>query len=501
MKFILNCFLIVFLFSTKLSAQEITGMVQEHGSSKPIAFATVAFLDRGVITNEEGYFKIPNIKGITEISISSIGYKTKTLDLAEMDSIIYLEPSAIELSSVFISNSKLEAEEIIEKALASVKSNYDFGLRKKRFFLRNSYIDKVNDFKLDIEESTVEGIDQNLMNNVIEQIPAYIDSYREYFGDFYGDYDKQKIQLLKVANLENPINEESVDEIVERFEKILKENVKDGRFLKIKSGIVGFKMDAEELNEGFEDNESLRNPKEKTAEELKAADEKKRKYTQQGALNLISNLMGGMFWNEDITLDVFEKSRKYDFTVEGYTEIQNSVAYVVAFEPKRGADFKGKIYVDTEDFGIYRMEYENVKILKSFSLFGISSQDNVYRGRVIFNKNEDGKYLPKFIEREVGDRVKVDRPLSLLVKEDRFIFNKKLQEVDLEFKIDNSSLTKLELVIYEDATLAKTAFDGVTVTEDFEYQTFKKYDPDYWSEYNIIEPNTAIKEFISINDQ
>ena len=147
------------------------------------------------------------------------------------------------------------------------------------------------------------------------------------------------------------------------------------------------------------------------------------------------------------------------------------------------------------------MEYENVKILKSFSLFGISSQDNVYRGRVIFNKNENGKYLPKFIEREVGDRVKVDRPLSLLVKEDRFIFNKKLQEVDLEFKIDNSSLTKLELVIYDDATLAKTAFDGVTVTEDFEFQTFKKYDPDYWNEYNIIEPNTAIKEFISINDQ
>ncbi|CAL67939.1 carboxypeptidase-like regulatory domain-containing protein [Christiangramia forsetii] len=502
MKLILNCFLIVFFLTVKLSAQEISGTVKEYNSNKTIAFATVKYLEnRGVITNEEGYFKIPNIEGVSQISISSIGYETRMLNIEEMDSVIYLKPNTIELSSVFISNSKMEPEAIVEKALASVQANYDFGLRKKRFFMRKSYIDKVNELKLDVEESTVEGIDQKFMDNIIEQIPNYIDSYREYFGDFYGDYETQKVQLLKVANLENPINEGSADEIVERFEKILQENVKEGTFLKVKSGIIGFKMDSEELNEEIEDSRSSREPGMKTAAELEEEDLKKRRSTLSRAQVFITDLMKDMFWLEDIRLDVFEKTRKYDFTVEGYIAIQNSIAYVVAFEPKRGADFKGKIYVDTEDFGIHRLEYENVKILKSFSLFGISTQDNVFRGKMIFNKNDNNKYAPKFIEQQFGNRVEVDRPLSLLVKKDGFLFKKKLQEVDLELKIDNSSLNKLEFFIYDDESLQKSNFEEISVSENFEYKTFKKYDPEFWSDYNILEPNTAIKQFTSLENE
>jgi len=502
MKLLFNCFLIVFFFLIKANAQEISATVKEYDSNKNIAFATVKYAEnRGVITNEEGYFKIPNIEGETQISISSIGYETKFLNVEEINSVIYLKPSTIELSSVFISNSKMEAEEIVEKALASVQENYDFGLRKKKFFLRKSYIDKLNEFKLDIEESTVDGIDQKFMDHIIKQVPNYSDGYQEYFGDFYGNYKNQKIQLLKVANLENPINEESADQIVERFEKILQENVKEGTFLKVKSGIVGFKMDSEELNEGFEDMKALNEPTKKTPEELAEAELKQRKNTQAGAQRFISALMKDMFWAEDITLDVFEKTRKYDFTVEGYIGIDNSIAYVVAFEPKRGADFKGKLYVDTEDFGIHRLEYENVKILKSFSLFGVSTKDDVCRGKMIFNKNDNGKYVPKFIEQQFGNRVEVDRPLTLLVKKEGFIFKKKLQEVDLEFKINNSSLNKLEFFVYEDEVLNKSTFDGLSINEKFEYETFKKYDPDFWSDYNIIEPNTAIKEFTSIEGE
>jgi len=502
MKLTIQCFLLALLFSTNLYSQELSALVKDSRSNKPIEFATVAFQEnRGVVTNEEGFFKIPDVSNVTEISISSIGYVTKTIKLEEVEAVIHLEPSTIELSGVFISNSNMEAKEIIEKVLENVDRNYDSGLRKKRFFLRKSYLDKVNEFKLDIEESTVEGIDQDFMNSIIKQIPNNIDSYLEYFGDYYGDYKEQKVQLLKVANLENPINEESVDQIVERFEKILQENVKEGTFLKVKSGIVGFKMDAEELNEGISENKAFRDPEEKTQEELEKEEERRRKSYQSGAQNFIGNLMDNMFWKEDITLDVFEKSRKYEFSIEGFIEIQNSIAYIVAFEPKRGADFKGKIYVDSEDFGIYRMEYENVNVLKSFSLFGVSSQDDLYKGKLFFNKDENGKYAPRFIELQVGDRVKVDRPLSLLVKEEGFIFKKKLQEVDLEFKIDNSSMSKVELVIYDDEPLEKSRFGNLTIKDDFEYKTFKKYDPAYWSDFNIIEPNTAIKEFISINEQ
>ena len=500
MKFAFYCVFFFSLFTIQLSAQELTATLREEGTGKPIPFATIQFQEnRGVISNEDGFFKLPASAEISEINISSIGFESKTLTQAEIDSVIYLKPATIALSSVFISDKNLEAEEIVEKALAAVNQNYDFDLRKKRFFLRKSYVDHVNEFKLDIEESTVEGIDQAFMDKIVKQVPKYADSYREYLGDFYGNYENQKVQLLKAANLENPLNEKSVEDMVERFEKILQENVTEGTFLKVKSGIIGVKMDAEELNEGIEESRSARNPDEKSPEELEKYRLERLKNTQNAANVNIDRLMNNMFWEEDITLDVFEKARKYNFTTEGFININNSIAYVVAFEPKRGADFKGKIYVDTEDFGIHRLDYENVKILKSFSLFGISTKDHVYSGKHIFSKDENGKYVPKYIEQYSGNQVEVDRPLTLLVKKQKgFIFKKKLEEVDMEFKINNTSLSKTEMVVYEDEVLNEDEFKEISTSTDFEYKTFKEYDPEFWSGFNIIEPNAAIKEFTAL---
>lgn len=486
------------LLSSQLQAQGITATLLEEGTDKPIPFATIQFeKNRGVISNEDGVFKIPDSDKISEISISSIGYEIKTLSLEDMEPVIYLKPATIELTSVFISDKNLEAEDILERAIAAVPQNYEFDLRKKRFFLRRSYVDHVNDFKLDIEESTIEGLDQPFMDKIISKVPIYVDSYREYLGDFYGNYDDQKVQLLKVANLENPLNEESVEDMVKRFEKILQDNVTEGTFLKIKSGILAVKMDADEVNEGIEESKSSRDPE--TPEELEKQQKKRLENTQNSAKRSIGRLMDNMFWEEDIVLDVFEKSRKYEFTNEGFININNSIAYVLAFEPKRGADFKGKVYIDTEDFGIHRLDYENVKNLKSFSLLGIRTQDHLYSGKLIFNKGENGKYGPRFIEQYSGSKAEIERPFTLLVKKEKgFIFKKKLEEVDMEFKINTTNLNKTELVVYEDEALLESEFKNFSNSMDFDFRTFKEYDPEFWSGYNIIEPNAAIREFTAL---
>jgi hypothetical protein len=48
--------------------------------------------------------------------------------------------------------------------------------------------------------------------------------------------------------------------------------------------------------------------------------------------------------------------------------------------------------------------------------------------------------------------------------------------------------TKVDAKIVEAKNLENKA-------EDFEYQKFKKYNPEFWDGYNIIEPNAAIKAF------
>jgi len=318
----------------------------------------------------------------------------------------------------------------------------------------------------------------------------------EYLGDFYGNYDEQKIQLIKIANLYNPTNEQGVEELGERMEQIIRDNLGQDTYVKIKSGILGVKMDSEEF---LEDLEAPR-PKEKTAEE-KAQDSIKRyENIANGLKSRINSNLKGMFWKEDITLDIFQKSRKYEFDVAGYTQIGNDIAYVINFQPKRRADFKGKMYVSTEDFGLYRLDYENVKPLKKFKIFGVSNKEDVYNGIMIFEKDQKGKYNPKYIEKSAGNTFGVDRPLTLLVKKGSWLWNKRLKELDLEMDIIASNVSKFQWIVYDEEELTKDAFVAVETNNNFDYQKFKKYNPEFWDGYNIMEPNQAIKSFSSLDD-
>lgn len=203
-----------FLFFVQLSsAQEISAQLLDRVSKQPVPYATIQYgTNKGVVTNDEGMFSIPSEDSDAKISISSLGYETIEIDIVKIKDIIYLEPQSIQLSDVFLSDKNLTGKEIIEHVIASVDSNYNFNLTKKRFFFRRSYFNKINQLDLEVEKSTIAELDQNFMNELIDNIPHYADSYNEYFGDFYGNYNRQKVQLIKAAKLENPVNEESLEE-------------------------------------------------------------------------------------------------------------------------------------------------------------------------------------------------------------------------------------------------------------------------------------------------
>ncbi|MGA9590361.1 MAG: carboxypeptidase-like regulatory domain-containing protein [Salegentibacter sp.] len=498
--FLLAAFVLLKIFS--LSAQEISGVVFDSKTGSAVPFATVQYAPhQGAITNDEGRFSIISAE-TDSISISCLGYDAITRKVNKFsDDTIFLKPSSIQLDDVFLSNKNLTGEEIMERVIARVDSNYDAGLTRKKFFLRNSFFDHINNFDLKVEESSMPELDQDFMDEVEAKIPQHVDSYNEYLGELYGNYDSQKVQLLKADKLDNPVNTESFEELNQRIEKILQKKVGAGTYLKVKSGIIGVKMDSEELNKEIEEGKEAEKPKEKTAEEKAKEELEKRKNIKNQAQNLVAGKISKMFWKEDLDLDVFEKTRKYDFKVEGFAQLDNSLVYIISFKPKRKADYKGKIYVNTQDFGVHRMDFTNLRPLKKFRLLGISSIDDVHRGKVIFNRDEEGKYNLKYLEEERGTTVGIERPLTFLVKKGKFLWKKKLDELDLEMDINVSNVNKTQLLIYESGPLQKPEFENLETSAAFEYEVFKKYNPEFWSGNNIIEPNAAIKSFTSLEEE
>ncbi|MGA8854947.1 MAG: carboxypeptidase-like regulatory domain-containing protein, partial [Christiangramia sp.] len=370
------CFSLLFiiLWSSPGFSQEFTGRVLDLKTKNPVAYATIQYAkNRGVVTNEEGYFSI-NLpaSNLDNLLVSSMGFETQEFKSSQLENnIIYLKSKVIQLEDIFLSNKKLTGEEILERAKSRVAENYNFNLRKKRFFFRESNVNKVNKFLLDIDESTIPDINQELMDSISESIPRYSDSYKEVLGDFYGDYSQQKIEIIKAANLFNPQSKTSLNKLTNRLDDIFKENVKKNSYLKIKSGLFGVKVDAEEIAE--ERKENVKEEKEKkkpTPEELANAENDRRKEMVNSTNENISSILKNTFWKEDGIFDLFDKLNRYKYEVEEYTYFDNEIVYVIAFEPKGRSEFRGRVYVNTSDFGVHRIDYTNVKPLKKFRLLG-----------------------------------------------------------------------------------------------------------------------------------
>lgn len=484
------------------TSQEIHARVIDGQTKEPIPFANVVFGEhKGVVTNEEGFFSFNfGQKKPESVRISSLGYEPQEISPDKIqNAIITLSPSTIELKEIFLSNKNLSAREIIEKVKEEVPNNYDMGMGQKRIFFRESYFTNIKKFNLEVDESTIPGIDQALMDQITSEMPKYSDSYREVLGDLYGNYDNQKLNIVKAANLYDPKDTQSLEQLTDHLEELFRKNLKERSFLKIKSGWFGVKVDEEELEKGMAELEEQKK-EEKTPEEIAENEANKQKYLQESTDSNIKSMLGNVFWKEDIDFNLFEKTKKYELSLKGYLHLDDATVYVIAFEPKRNADYKGTIYVNTLDYGVHRLDFENVKPLKKFRLLGISTSSDLHRGKMIFTRNDQGKYSISYLEQEKGETIGIDRPLTIIEKNRHVPGRNKQNEIDMDLDLKFGEIEKTQMLIFEDKPINSAEFEELKVQETFEFQNLITYDPEFWKGHNIIEPNTAIKEFTSLEE-
>jgi len=182
-------------------------------------------------------------------------------------------------------------------------------------------------------------------------MPKEADEYTEILGDLYsktGQQHAQKLDIIKASHLYDKSLEISSDGLEERFNKIIKKHIKRDSYFKIKSGIFGTKSD---IDSSFFDNQNA-----KEVEQTQAIIEEKKKQDiarKQDFLNYrkyeITELRKNSFIFEDSDLNFLEKDNRYDFKIEDYSFLNDDFVYKISFTPKRKADYKGVIYVNTAD--------------------------------------------------------------------------------------------------------------------------------------------------------
>lgn len=496
---------LTFFVSISIHAQKTySSKLLDSTTQKPIPFATIQFNSKtGVITNDNGEFSITikrAIKSDDYFIINCLGYKEKKIQILNYNNeTIYLKQQSVDLDEVYITNKEYTIDEILEKIKESLNTNYDFSYTKRKLFFRESYYTKIDKSDVKLKKSTIPEINQQLIDSLLRDIPKENGDHTEILGELYGKIEPQqfqKMEIFKATRLHDEANDINLDNYEKKFNAIFKKHVKRDSYFKIKSGWFSTK---EEIDSTLYGDQQAIEKDDAMTQQLLAEKRKKDSLRKTGFLKwrklVIHQKTNDNFIDEDNDLNFIHKSRRYEFKIKDYVYMNGLFVYVITFEPKRKEDFKGTMYVNTDDFAVVRVDYENVKPLSTFSLLGISMKKYLKQGTIIFQKNENDKYSLKYMDETFGEQVGIKRPIKIIEK-NKNVKGRRQQNMvrgDIHFIVRN--IEKTELIVFETETITETDFKNFKEKANVLPTYLNKYDPDFWKGYNIIEPNQAIKEF------
>jgi len=491
-----------FIFITFCNAQTLTSVVIDSTSQQPVPYATVQINNKGVITNEEGRFTLhldKTIKPTDSLFISCMGYGTLAKPLNQFtEKQIVLATKAIDLNPVIVSNVNYSPEEILEIVVDNISKNYNLRHSKKRIFLRETYSSQVLKTDYELRKSTIEELNKNFIDKIIYQIPKNNSVYNEILGDLYGENDsnEQKLDLIKASELYDKSMMLDFELLEEKFNKIIKDNVKTNSYFKIKSGLFGTKLDLN-LFDGEVDSTDVAALNKKLEEEKKKKEERKESFSKSKRRTL-GNLYENLPIFKDSDYNVLFKSSRYELILEDFTYLGKSPVYIISFKPKRSDDYQGKLFISSDDYALIRMDFENVKPLRDFKLLGISINEYLAKGKIIFSKDENQKYHLSYFDFSKGIRGGFKRPLKII--ELNKIVKGRNKQNELSVKLDASygNLNRIELIVFNELPISQSEFDSFKENNTLLPTYMPNYDPEFWKGYNIIEPNKAIREIDSI---
>lgn len=482
--------LLLLLTTCYVRSQSVSGKIVDQ-NNQPIPYATIQIGDDyGVVSNTEGIFSIFTTNQPTDakVTISYMGYESLEMPLKDFKSITYvLKEKVNELSEVFVTNKELTAEEIVTRMLEKAPENYKHADYSQTFFMRTENLSKLIDFQFEVEKATDEKRrDLKKLNQEIESLIGNLKGkksrdYVEYYGKYYRLKDSTKAEIEKAVILKDKSKDISSDQLNKKIVNIVRKYLEPGSTYKVKTGL--FKIaDSLKTDEVFDEE----------------TDSTKGKSTYiKGNITFKNKYYTTFYKDED--LDFFDKMKRYEFKLEGYTNIDNETAYVISFKPDRGsAIFYGKMYINAFDFGVMRLDYtmvegENLHNINLKLILGIKFTEDRINVSTVYKKNENGQYTVKFGKKQTGTYAYISRPLKFTKNKADEEEDKKKMKLDFTIEIDN--YTTEEFYVLDEKQLTSEDFKAVKDQKNYKPIEIKYYDPTIWDGYNIIAPIEAIKEY------
>jgi len=474
-----------------LSNKEINGVLLDLHNKTPLPYANIIILSnkKGTITNEKGQFLLntEKLNKNDSISFQYIGYETKNLAIKQLDSssAVYLKEDNYSLDEIFVFSNNIDPESIVKKVLENRDSNYRTTLSKKQIFIRNRSVSDIEHFDIDFKKSSFDELNEEKVRAIEQKIPKHSVSFTDFLGDMYFsnstiDSLQLKIDPIKMVSLKDK-NLADMEQLETTFEKLLT-NVKEKEYWKIKSGIIGGKVQiSNDLDKEKRDS-------------LKAIGE--RRFKTRNFRNSTNYYFKYSLFKDKKDWDFLYNTNRYDFSLVGGTVVNDEDVYIIDFVPKSKGKFKGRIFIALKTFALIRADYEYAegKTGTNIHLFGVGYSMNGFQGSISFKKNSDN-YQLSYCSRKESSQVSFDRNLALIKKSKRFLMDKKLKEIKVRFDLSVSEENSFEVFVLDQEDISQNQFNAFQQKEFISMIYVNQFDDTLWEGYSIIEPTKQMREY------
>lgn len=484
---------VIFILTISLNAQSFSAKILDKSTKLPVPYAAIQTAQyKGVITNEEGVFNIDlEDNSITEITISSLGYKKQIFKIEEIINnyyLIELEPSINELNTVYLSNTKPNVDSIIARTVRNLSKNYKTeNLQHKLFYRETSYMDFDNlDFKISRTSNVKKKqlIDAN--SNLKAMTNNIMTSNFVQFIDFIGelsvmDKDSSKLKVDKATQIINAKKDFSLENIQERAQSVVLKYLDTTLTYKLKTGM--FKIE-DSLSLASEDNHE-EDKQEFEIKELKSKANRMLNDTRANPKSLLRKILDADY---------------YSYSLQNVTFYNDEMVYAIHFKPKRAkAKYAGTLYIEDDSYGVLKADYSYSKGKRGSKvnlrlILGVKYIEKISSGTIIFKKNENNWFEPRYIRHEEGHYFYINRPL-------KFIENSSARNKTLfKFKIEGVAKHKKELLLTSTTEISTSEFNNIKEVKIIPYEKQRKYDATIWGGNETLVPTEELKTFDANKD-
>jgi hypothetical protein len=474
-------FLLVVLISFNLKAQSKKIKIIDSISFEPVPFATIFFSNNnGIISDEDGLFELipEQYSKKDSLFVSSMGFEPKqfSLDIFN-DSIIRLVPKTISLKNVVVTNNQLSSNEIIDSVKLYIDKNYNFNITENKLFFRQEFNQELEKFKLNKFKSTIKDLTAESMDRMTDNLPKKSKNELESLSYYYvnSNIDAPKIKLIKSRRTNDDNESDLSKSLGDKLEKSLRENLKSNSYFKIRSGWLPFSGDLT-----FNGLWEIDSTNQDQLNKLKEEEIKRKENFSIGQKGRIQSVYLKSFFNPSSDLNFILKSKNYIFSDSELTYLGNELVYVIECYPKRGDKYKGTIYVNSDDFAVVRIDYENIKPLSKFKLLGVSFSSNLEKGRIVFSKFENEKYSLSYYQNSRGNNISIKRPFKIIEKNKFVKGRKKQNQISAKLDFASSSIYNTELQVFRVRSIEETQFEEIDEKNQVLPIYLEEFKKDFW---------------------